>query len=682
MSRYRGNWETGERRFFRRVLVVGAGRAGVAAAEELRRQGFGGEIVVMCDEPEAPYDRPSCSKGILNGTKRPKDARMPVQEDLAIQWEMGRRAVHLDPVNRVVMTDTDESYRYDGLVIATGARPLWPKGWPTGEPGLHQVHGLADAWRLRQALHRARRVAIVGGGLTGCEVACTVRSLARECVLIDSKQQVMSRALGEVAGRYITEEVARDGVELRLGRRVRGVDRGRKGWVLTLDDGSEVTADLVVATIGERPDTEWLASTGFDISDGVLCDEHLRVVGGEDVVACGTVARWPNLRYSTEPRRVGQWIMALEQGRAAAATLLRSDHPTRPAALVPRYWSEQFGLRIQVCGEVPQDGSAEMTVTRQRPGRRDTARGGVLINYYRDGEQIGVVGINAVRAFTTTARMMLATPPRLREPEPEPVYFGPRMLTAAPAPAPTSPPPVGPAPVSPAPRRRYVIDAPPDAVSDHGYQPVSGGGAYRPAHAEGRSPRHRYEPAGEGLGYDPRENGRSAYSPGYARSGYAPGGYDPSGHDAPAEPVGYGPGGSAGYESPYGSTGYGSTSYQPAGYGLSGYSPDDASPGYEPPGYPRSGYGAAGGRRSRRAARDEPAYESRSGYEPRGFGYESPDYRTGRNGYEPPLERDPEDGFGSLDESAPVSPARPRVSGPPRLSPRDRFATGQFAAVR
>src|SRR5690606_39663254 len=163
--------------------------------------------------------------------------------------EMGRRAVHLDPVNRVVMTDTDESYRYDGLVIATGGRPLWTKGWPTGEPGLHQVHGLADAWRLRQALHRARRVAIVGGGLTGCEVACTVRSLARECVLIDSKQQVMSRALGEVAGRYITEEVARDGVELRLGRRVRGVDRGRTGSVLTLDDGSEATAALVVATI-------------------------------------------------------------------------------------------------------------------------------------------------------------------------------------------------------------------------------------------------------------------------------------------------------------------------------------------------------------------------------------------------------------------------------------------------
>jgi len=640
MSRFRGNWETGERRYFRRVRVVGAGRAGVAAAEELRRQGFGGEIVVMCDEPEAPYDRPSCSKGLLNGTKRPRDARMPVQEDLAIQWELGKRAVHLDPANRVVLTDTDEKYRYDGLVIATGARPLWPEGWPRGEPGLHQAHGLADAWRLRQALHRARRVAIVGGGLTGCEVACTVRALARQCVLIDSKQQVMTRALGEVAGRYITEEVERDGVELRLGRRVRRLDRGRKGWVLTLDDGSEVTADLVVSTIGERPDTQWLASTGFDISDGVLCDEHLRVVGGEDVVACGTVARWPNLRYRTEPRRVGQWIMALEQGRAAAATLLRSDHPARPAALVPRYWSEQFGLRIQVCGEVPDDGSAEMTVSRQRPGRRDTARGGVLINYYRDGEQIGVVGINAVRAFTTTARMMLATPPKLKEREPEPVYHGPKMLTAAPAPAPTSPPPggAGLGPVSPAPRHRYVIDAPPDAVYDHGFQPISGArvGAtdypYRPADAPRRSPRHSYEPPG----YE---------SPGYETRGYETRGYDPRGYEPPSyEPR---------YEPEYGPPGYGTQGYEPGG----GYDPL-----VDPP---------PGRRHSRHQRGPEP-----------GYGYEPP-----ARGYEPPPEYDPagyEYGFGQPEPGpAPVSPARPGgVSAPPRSSPRDRFATGQFAAVR
>jgi NADPH-dependent 2,4-dienoyl-CoA reductase/sulfur reductase-like enzyme len=501
MAAFRGTWDTGQRRNFRRILVVGGGRAGVAAAEELRRQGFGGEIIVLCDEPDTPYDRPSCSKGILTGHKRPRDARMPIQDDLAIQWEIGRRAVHLDPVERMVVADTDEVYRYDGLVIATGARPRWPAGWPAGQPGLHTLHGLADAWRLRHALRRARRVAVLGGGLTGCEVACAVRAMARDCVLIDSKQQLMSRALGEVVGRYVTEEVARDGVELRLGHRFQRLDRHRHGWVLVLADGSEVIADVVVATIGERPDTGWLAEAGVDVTDGVLCDEHLRVLGAEDVVAAGTVARWPNLRYGARPRRTGQWITAMEQGRAAAAALLCSDHPSRPAAFVPRFWSEQFGLRIQVCGEVPTDGSAELTVSRQRPGRRDTARAGVLVGYHRDGEQIGLVGVNAVRAFTTTARMMLAAPPRLVEP-PRFVFVdaerpalpaaparpglvgrelvgrelvgrelvgresaGPRMIAAGP----TRP---GAAPVSPA-RARFTIEAEPDAIRDVSYAPVS-----------------------------------------------------------------------------------------------------------------------------------------------------------------------------------------------------------------
>ena len=202
MSRYRGNWETGERRFFRRVLVVGAGRAGVAAAEELRRQGFGGEIVVMCDEPEAPYDRPSCSKGILNGTKRPKDARMPVRRTSP---SSGRWGCAVPGPGRVVMTDTDESYRYDGLVIATGA-PVVAQGlahrrtasagaaspMPAAAPGLHRPGG------------------DVGGSLTAVR-SCTVRSLAGSGPH-RLKQQVMA-GLGEIAGRYITE-VARDEVEL------------------------------------------------------------------------------------------------------------------------------------------------------------------------------------------------------------------------------------------------------------------------------------------------------------------------------------------------------------------------------------------------------------------------------------------------------------------------------------
>jgi NADPH-dependent 2,4-dienoyl-CoA reductase/sulfur reductase-like enzyme len=659
MTRFRGNWDTGERRNFRRILVVGGGRAGVATAEELRRQGFGGEIVVMCDEVDAPYDRPSCSKGLLSGKKRPRDARMPVQDDLAIQWDMGRHAVHLDPINRVVVADTNEEYRYDGLVIATGARPLWPEGWPRGEPGLHQLHGLADAWKLRNSLQRAKRVAVVGGGLTGCEVACTVRSLARECVLIDSKQQVMSRPLGEVVGRYVTEEVAKDGVELRLGRRVRRLERRRRGWILVLDDASEVEADVVVATIGERPDTRWLASSGFDVSDGVLCDENLRVVGAEDVVAAGTVARWPNLRYSTKAKRVGQWIMALEQGRAAAAALLRSDHPARPAALVPRFWSEQFGLRIQVCGEVPTDGSAEMTVSRQRPGRRDTAKAGVLIGYHRNGEQIGLVGVNAVRAFTTTARMMLAAPPTLVDQE----YHGPPMLAAGPAHVPVQGGRLaigpGPVPLSPVPREQIAIEAAPGPAYDYGAPPAQPApyGYQQPA----PGPEYGYEQptqAPNGYGYEPgpapmydygqqpapEPNGPQAYDP----QAYGPQGYDPQAYDPQAyDPQGYDP------------QGYGPQAYDPQAYGPQGYDPQ----GYDPQAYDPQGYGPPAAVPHDYGQPPAPAqYDYGPGSAP-GYDYEPapppPDYQ----------------------QPAPVSPARP-VSPPPRRGPRDRFATDQFAAVR
>lgn len=405
-----------------RVLIVGGGRAGVATAEELRRQGFHGEVVILCDEPDAPYDRPACSKAMLTGHKRPRDLRMPIQPGVEIRWELGRRAIHHDPVNRTVSTDTDEIYEYDALVVATGSAPFLPPEWPYGEPGLHMMYAIHDSWGVRRDLRYARRVAVIGGGLTGCETAYSVRKLARECVLIDSKPYVLTRTVGETLGRYITEEIAREGVELRLGRRVLAVTPLRQGWSIELDDGSVVHADIVVGTLGVRPNTEWLAGTpGLDLSDGVLCDENLRVVGGENMVAAGDVARWPNLQYDTRPGRITQWIAALEQGRAAAHTLLAGDDPLPPATVIPRFWSDQFGLRIMVCGQIPPEGTAEVMESRMRPGRRDVARAGVMVGYHQDGRLVGLAAANAMRSFTTTARMMLAAPPTLAEPIAPPV---------------------------------------------------------------------------------------------------------------------------------------------------------------------------------------------------------------------------------------------------------------------
>lgn len=399
----------GWRHPYQRVVVVGAGRAGVAAAEELREQGFAGEVALVCDEPEAPYDRPACSKGILTGRQRPRDVVLPVRDGARLRWHLGRRVVGVDPVEQTVHTDHGEAYAYDGLVIATGARPVTPPGWSHGQSGLHVLHGLAEAWALRRELRQAQRVVVIGGGLTGCEAASAIRSMARDCVLVDAHRQLMARALGEDVGALVTEEIARAGVVLRLGRRVESVGRRRRGWQVRLDDGSDVDADLVVSAVGERPDTDWLSTPpGLDLTDGVLCDESLRVAGADNTVAAGSVARWPNLRYGPTPARCGQWIAAWELGRAAARTLLAGDDPTPPVTLLPRFWSDQFGLRIQVSGALLPD--AEVFLTEMRPGRRDVARAGLLASYVREGRLVGVVAVNAPRAFTSVTRALLAGP--------------------------------------------------------------------------------------------------------------------------------------------------------------------------------------------------------------------------------------------------------------------------------
>ncbi|MDT5037747.1 MAG: hypothetical protein QOE03_2932 [Micromonosporaceae bacterium] len=396
-----------------RIVVAGGGPAGLSAAEELRRQGFTGEVLVLNSEPYPPYDRPAGSKGIVTGKQKPTDLYLELTPETGINWLLGRSAVDLDPVRQQVTVDTGEVYDYDGLVIATGSHSVFPKFWVDGAPGLHALHTLDDAWALRRDLQHASRVAVVGGGLTGCEVACSVVGMAREAVIIDSKDHVMDRAIGEPAGAAVTEEHLEYGVEMKLGRRVDAIERHRGRWRILLNDGKYTWADVVVVTAGERPDTEWLKESGLDISDGVLCDHALRVVGANNIVAAGAIARWPNLRYDDKPRRTGQWIAALEHGRAAAQALLAGDAEMPPVTILPRFWSQQGKLRIQACGELLPD--ADVQITEMRPGRRDAAAAGMLVTYYSANRMVGLVAVNAPHPFTAMTRMMLNDVPQNME---------------------------------------------------------------------------------------------------------------------------------------------------------------------------------------------------------------------------------------------------------------------------
>jgi NADPH-dependent 2,4-dienoyl-CoA reductase/sulfur reductase-like enzyme len=395
-----------------RIVVVGTGAGGWSAAAELRRLGFTGELVAVGAEPVGPYDRTACSKGLINGQQRPRDTALDLRGHPAVHWLTGTRVLGMDPYARRLLLDTGEALAYDGLVVATGTKATLPDGWPSG-PGMHLLHDLADARSLRAALADAGRIAVVGGGLTGCEVACAVTAMARSAVLVNSHHHLMPRSIGEPVGAMVTASHLAAGLDLRLGRKVADAERRRAGWRLLLDSGETVTADLVVVTAGEKPDVDWLTGTPADTSDGVLCDASLRVVGLDGVVAAGALARWPDPRHATgAPRRLGQWIMAVEQGRAAARTLLAGDYAP-PVSLLPRFWSEQNGLRIEVCGRLP-DG-ADVHMTELRPRRRDKVRAGVVADYVEDGRLVGVVAVNAPMAFTVACRTLL------NEPVPAPV---------------------------------------------------------------------------------------------------------------------------------------------------------------------------------------------------------------------------------------------------------------------
>jgi len=232
--------------------------------------------------------------------------------------------------------------------------------------------------------------------------------MAREVIIVDSGPCLMARALGKPVGELVTAEIVCAGIGIRLQRRVLRVDRKSGSWRVRLDDGTDLWADLVVAAVGERPETSWLTNSGLDISDGVLCEHSMKVPGVRDIVVAGAVARWPNPAYGVAPQRIGQWVSAIEQGQAAARALVLPQIRRPPVSILPRFSSEQLGLRIQVCGYI--SGGDEAWLTELRPRRRDKARAGLVANYFHQGRLTGVVAVNAPRAFAVATRSLLAVP--------------------------------------------------------------------------------------------------------------------------------------------------------------------------------------------------------------------------------------------------------------------------------
>ena len=339
----------------RRVVVVGAGMAGVQTAVALREQGFKGTVTVIGAEPHQPYDRPPLSKAVLLG--KAEGSAFDVDfEALGIELLLGREVLGVRPEAHELDTE-DGPFPYDVLVLATGAEPIRLPG-TEGVPGVHLLRTLDDAERLRPVLARQHDVVVVGAGWIGAEFATAAREAGCAVTVVEAADRPLAGALPAEVAAPMTSWYADAGAELRTRARVERVEPG----AVVLDDGSRVPAGAVVVGIGARPATAWLAGSGIELGAHreVVADDRLRT-SVPDVYAVGDCASFPSGRYG-ERLLVHHWDNALQGPRTVAADIL-GETPTVYDP-VPYFWSEQFGRFVQYAGHHK---SADTTLWRGEP---------------------------------------------------------------------------------------------------------------------------------------------------------------------------------------------------------------------------------------------------------------------------------------------------------------------------
>ena len=386
-----------------RVVVVGAGMAGLRTSESLRKSGYDGDLVVVGEEIHLPYNRPPLSKEVLASEVHHEKVAFPLRSALGeVDWRLGCRATGFDREKRAVTLDDGEVLELDGLVVATGLRPRrldLPGPPPDPAAGRHVLRTLDDAARLRDELVPGAQVVVLGAGFIGCEVAATARGLGCDVVSVAIDPFPMVRPLGAALGAEMQRRHEEQGVRFRLGVGIRAYAGDDRVTGVELDNGETLPADVVVEAISSHCNTEWLAGSGFDLTDGLLCDNVLRVVREDGLVddgvhVVGDLARFANPLFDDVPRRVEHWNIPTETGKRvgpALASYLRGDGYdealSKSFAPLPAFWSDQYDIRLQSYG---MPGLADPDGISVLEG---DLSGEVVVGYHRGDILVGVVGL-------------------------------------------------------------------------------------------------------------------------------------------------------------------------------------------------------------------------------------------------------------------------------------------------
>ncbi len=356
----------------RRIVVIGGGGAGFAAAERLRREGYDGELTLLSADVDAPYDRPNCSKDYLAGAA-PREW-MPLKDaayyaDNAIDLRTSTAVRSLDLSGRTVTLLDGADLAFDALILATGAAPVRPPVPGFDRPNVYILRSLADCETIIQAASHSRRVAIIGASFIGLEVAAALIDRKLDVAVIAPEAIPLAKILGEDIGRAVQALHESEGVVFYLGRTAVGFPDGS----VVLDDGTAVPADMVVLGVGVRPETGLAMIAGLAVDHGVIVGADLQTAA-PGVFAVGDVARYPDPRSPGVLIHVEHWAAAQRQGQHAARVILgQADRFTDP----PFFWSAHYDMVISYVGH------AEGFDTARVDG--DIAGGDATVRFTREG---------------------------------------------------------------------------------------------------------------------------------------------------------------------------------------------------------------------------------------------------------------------------------------------------------
>jgi NADPH-dependent 2,4-dienoyl-CoA reductase/sulfur reductase-like enzyme len=380
-----------------RIVIVGASLTGLRAAEGLREEGFRGQLTIIGDEPDEPYDRPPLSKQVLKGWVPADHTKLPRLREVDADWRLGVPAAELDRANRLVRLADGTEVHGDRLLIATGVRARrWPNAQEAALEGVYTVRTKDDAARLQAALAAGpRRVLIIGSGFIGSEAASVCRELGLEVTVTERGPAPLSGALGGVIGVIAAEMHREAGVDLRTGVSVLGLDGDAAGHVRAarLSDGTTLEVDVVVTSLGSIRNVEWLEGCGLAAGFfGVGCDAGCRAfdingVVTTNVFVAGDIARAPHVLYDYQFLVMEHWDNAVLGARVAAHNMVCEDVDRWAHLLIPQFWSAQFGVNIKSVG-VPSFGD-EIVFTQGSVKERRFAAA-----YGRRGRIVGAVTFN------------------------------------------------------------------------------------------------------------------------------------------------------------------------------------------------------------------------------------------------------------------------------------------------